>query len=175
MSENIELPVDVKNDLQLAFNLYKNENNKINKLKLRTILFSFVMYKYSSSEINEFIESKTANDKEYYSFDDVCDLVKEKLSESKSRESDELFNYIVNNKNNKSENNRMTKKQLQNAFEENEIHLEPNEIDEMLEYMNKEEGFEEEEENEEEEDDVKNRKYNDVGRSEFKKFFVKQK
>ena len=123
------------------------------------------------SDINCF----KANDKEYYSFDDVCDLVKEKLSESKSRESDELFNYIVNNKNNKSENNRMTKKQLQNAFEENEIHLEPNEIDEMLEYMNKEEGFEEEENEEEEEDDVKNRKYNDVGRSEFKKFFVKQK
>ena len=62
MSDNIELPIDVKNDLLLAFNLYKNENNKINKLKLRTILFSFVMYKYSSSEINEFIESKTLQD-----------------------------------------------------------------------------------------------------------------
>ena len=62
MSDNIELPIDVKNDLLLAFNLYKNENNKINKLKLRTILFSFVMYKYSSSEINEFIEAKTLED-----------------------------------------------------------------------------------------------------------------
>ena len=78
MSEVIELPIDVKNDLQLAFNLYKNENNKINKLKLRTILFSFVMYKGSSSEINEFIETKTLKEKEYYTFDDVCDLVKEK-------------------------------------------------------------------------------------------------
>ena len=174
MSENIELPIDVKNDLQLAFNLYKNENNKINKLKLRTILFSFVMYKYSSSEINEFIETKTLKDKEFYTFDDVCDLVKEKLIESKSRESDELFDYIVSNKNNKNEINRMTKKQLMNAFEENEIHIEPNEIEEMLEYMNKDEATEEEE-NEEDEENHKNNKFNDVGRAEFKKFFVKQK
>ena len=174
MSENIELPIDVKNDLQLAFNLYKNENNKINKLKLRTILFSFVMYKYSSSEINEFIETKTLKDKEFYTFDDVCDLFKEKLTESKSRESDELFDYIVSNKNNKNEINRMTKKQLMNAFEENEIHIEPNEIEEMLEYMNKDEATEEEE-NEEDEENHKNNKFNDVGRAEFKKFFVKQK
>ena len=174
MSENIELPIDVKNDLQLAFNLYKNENNKINKLKLRTILFSFVMYKYSSSEINEFIETKTLKDKEFYTFDDVCDLVKEKLTESKSRESDELFDYIVSNKNNKNEINRMTKKQLMNAFEENEIHIEPNEIEEMLEYMKKDEATQEEE-NEEDEENHKNNKFNDVGRAEFKKFFVKQK
>ena len=174
MSEIIELPIDVKNDLQLAFNLYKNEYNKINKLKLRTILFSFVMYKGSSSEINEFIESKTLKDKEYYTFDDVCDLVKEKLAEAKSKESDELFDYIVSNKNNKNELNTMTKKQLINAFEENEIHIEPNEIDEMLEYMNKEEGAEAEEK-EEDEENIENRKYNDVGRFEFKKFYVKQK
>ena len=168
MSEKQELPVDIKNDLQLAFNLYKNENNKINRLKLRTILFSFVMYKSSSSEINEFIASKTASDKEYYSFDDVCDLVKEKFKESKSKESDELFDYIVNSKNNKSENNIMTKKQLMNAFEENEIHLEQSEIDEMLEYMNKNEVDEDKE-------NKKNKKFNDVGRYEFKQFFTKQK
>ena len=156
MSDNIELPIDVKNDLLLAFNLYKNENNKINKLKLRTILFSFVMYKYSSSEINEFIEAKTLEDKEYYTFDDVCDLVKEKLTESKSRESDELFDYIVSNKNKNSEINKMTKKQLMNAFEENEIHIEPNEIEEMLEYMNKDEATQEEEN---EEDEEKNKIY----------------
>ena len=172
MSEIIELPIDVKNDLQLAFNLYKNEYNKINKLKLRTILFSFVMYKGSSSEINEFIESKTLKDKEYYTFDD--DLVKEKLAEAKSKESDELFDYIVSNKNNKNELNTMTKKQLINAFEENEIHIEPNEIDEMLEYMNKEEGAEAEE-NEDDDENKKEKKFNDVGRFEFKKFYVKQK
>ena len=176
MSDNIELPIDVKNDLLLAFNLYKNENNKINKLKLRTILFSFVMYKYSSSEINEFIEAKTLEDKEYYTFDDVCDLVKEKLTESKSRESDELFDYIVSNKNKNSEINKMTKKQLMNAFEENEIHIEPNEIEEMLEYMKKDEVTKEEENEEDEEKNKnKNKKKNEVDRTEFKKFFVKQK
>ena len=172
MSEKEELPVDIKNDLQLAFNLYKNENNKINRLKLRTILFSFVMYKSSSSEINEFIASKTASDKEYYSFDDVCDLVKEKFKESKSKESDELFDYIVNSKNNKSENNTMTKKQLMNAFEENEIHLEQSEIDEMLEYMNKNEI---DEENNEDEENKKNKKLNNIGKYEIKQIFNKKK
>ena len=39
MSEKQELPVDIKNDLQLAFNLYKNENNKINRLKLNNSFF----------------------------------------------------------------------------------------------------------------------------------------
>ena len=34
-----ELSIDLKNDIELAFNLFKNENNKINKLKLRTMLF----------------------------------------------------------------------------------------------------------------------------------------
>ena len=68
----------------------------------------------------------------------------------------------------------MTKKQLMKAFEENEINIEPNEIEEMLEYMNKDEAIEEEE-NEEDEENGKNSKFNEVGRDEFKKFFVKQK
>ncbi len=44
----------------------------------------------------------------------------------------------------------------------------------MLEYMNKEEGAEAEEK-EEDEENMEGRKYNDVGRFEFKKFYVKQK
>ena len=177
MSDDNELPIDVKNDLELAFNLYKNEYNKINKLKLRTILFSFVMYKSTSNEINEFIESKTLDGKEQYTFEDVCDLVKDKLRESKSRESDELFNYIANNKSNKLENVRVNKKQLMNAFKENEIAIDESDIDKMLEYMNKDENLEgEEKENEEEEDDVvQNKKFNDVGRYEFKRFYASQK
>ena len=31
MSENKEIPADIKNDIKLAFDLYKNEKNKINK------------------------------------------------------------------------------------------------------------------------------------------------
>ena len=134
MSEETEIPLDIKNDIKLAFNLYKNENIKINKLKLRTLLFSFIMYKYSASDINQFIESRTLKEKELYSFDDVCDLIKEKLIESKERDSDELFNYIVNNKN---ENSKMSKAQLQEAFKSNDIDVDEKEIDKMMEYMKK--------------------------------------
>ena len=134
MSEETEIPLDIKNDIKLAFNLYKNENNKINKLKLRTLLFSFIMYKYRASDIDQFIESRTLKEKELYSFDDVCDLIKEKLIESKERDSDELFNYIVNNKN---ENSKMSKAQLQEAFKSNDIDVDEKEIDKMMEYMKK--------------------------------------
>ena len=90
------------------------------------------MYKYSASDINDFIESRTLKEKELYNFDDVCDLIKEKLAESKERDSDELFNYIVNNKN---ENSKMTKKQLKDAFDSNHIDVDEKEIDKMIEYM----------------------------------------
>ena len=154
MSDDIEIPLDIKNDIELAFNLYKNENNKINKLKLRTILFSFVMYKFSASDINDFIESRTLKEKELYSFDDLCDLVKEKLLESKERDADELYNYILNrndikkdknkntnkdlNSNNKTENARcLTKNGLINAFKSAtiDINIDEKDIDKMLEYM----------------------------------------
>ena len=174
MAEENEIPLDIKNDIQLAFNLYKNENNKINKLKLRTILFSFVMYKYSASDINQFIESRTLKEKEFYSFDDVCDLVKEKLLESKERESDELFNYIVNNKKEKIEINKMNKTQLSQAFKENEINIEESELDKMIDYMNKKD-VEEEEEEDDENKEKKSKKEGEVGRNEFKKFFIEQK
>src|SRR5688500_7419273 len=50
-----EMSEDLKNDLLLAYNLYKNDEGKINKLKLRTLLFSFAMYKSSPKDINDFI------------------------------------------------------------------------------------------------------------------------
>ena len=175
MSDDTEIPLDLKNDIQLAFNLYKNENNKINKLKLRTILFSFIMYKYSASDINDFIESRTLKEKELYNFDDVCDLIKEKLAESKERDSDELFNYIVNNKN---ENSKMTKKQLKDAFDSNHIDVDEKEIDKMIEYMKRKQVEENEmgldgEENEEEKKKATLSK--DISRSQFKQFYVEQK
>ena len=173
MSEETEIPLDIKNDIKLAFNLYKNENNKINKLKLRTLLFSFIMYKYSASDINQFIESRTLKEKELYSFDDVCDLIKEKLIESKERDSDELFNYIVNNKN---ENSKMSKAQLQEAFKSNDIDVDEKEIDKMMEYMKKKQ-FEESEENESPEDEEKKKATlsKDITRNQFKQFYVEQK
>ena len=185
MSEETEIPLDIKNDIELAFNLYKNENNKINKLKLRTLLFSFIMYKYSASDINEYIESRTLKEKELYTFDDVCDLVKEKLLDSKARDSDELFNYIVNNKN---ENSKMTKHQLSEAFKSNQIEVDEKELDKMIEYMkrgqndeNRKEQEEENVENEEREKEEggkkKKKKSNskDVTREQFKNFYVEQK
>jgi len=182
MSEETDIPLDIKNDIELAFNLYKNENNKINKLKLRTILFSFIMYKYSASDINEFIESRTLKEKELYNFDDVCDLVKEKLNESKERDSDELFNYIVNNK----EKNKMTKKQLVEAFKGNDIDVDEKEIDKMLDYMRRknleeeEDQEEKEKEKEKEEDGESQNKHKetlskDITRNQFKQFYVEQK
>ena len=170
MSEDNDIPLDIKNDIQLAFNLYKNENNKINKLKLRTILFSFIMYKYSASDINEYIESRTLKEKELYSFDDVCDLIKEKLAESKERDSDELFNYIVNNKN---ENSKMTKKQLETAFKSNDIDVEEKELDKMMEYMKRKQI----EENDYEDDEAKKKATlsKDIARNQFKQFYVEQK
>ena len=185
MSEDTEIPLDIKNDIELAFNLYKNENNKINKLKLRTLLFSFIMYKYSASDINEYIESRTLKEKELYTFDDVCDLVKEKLLDSKARDSDELFNYIVNNKN---ENSKMTKNQLAEAFKSNQIEVDEKELDKMIEYMkrgqndeNRKEQEEENVENEEREkeeggeDEKKKSNSKDVTREQFKNFYVEQK
>ena len=185
MSEDTEIPLDIKNDIELAFNLYKNENNKINKLKLRTLLFSFIMYKYSASDINEYIESRTLKEKELYTFDDVCDLVKEKLLDSKARDSDELFNYIVNNKN---ENSKMTKNQLAEAFKSNQIEVDEKELDKMIEYMkrgqndeNRKEQEEENVENEEMEkeeggeDEKKKSNSKDVTREQFKNFYVEQK
>ena len=185
MSEETEIPLDIKNDIELAFNLYKNENNKINKLKLRTLLFSFIMYKYSASDINEYIESRTLKDKELYTFDDVCDLVKEKLLDSKARDSDELFNYIVNNKN---ENSKMTKNQLAEAFKSNQIEVDEKELDKMIEYMKRgqndenrkqqeEENVENEEREKEEggEEEKKKNNSKDVTREQFKNFYVEQK
>lgn len=188
MSEETEIPLDIKNDIELAFNLYKNENNKINKLKLRTLLFSFVMYKYSASEINEFIESRTLKEKELYSFDDVCDLVKEKLLESKERDSEELYNYILNNKTqnkqkkDKEKPKKVTKSILSSAFESSNIDIEEKEIEQMLEYMKRkqiEETDEAEieqqpEENEKEKNNDK-KKETSITMSQFRQFYVEQK
>ena len=132
MSEHKEIPADIKNDIKLAFDLYKNENNKINKLKLRTLLFSFIMYKSSPSDINDYIDSKESNGKELYSFEDVCDLINDRLEEAKESDADELYDYIVNNKNDSS---KISKKQISNAFSSCNIDVDEKEIDRMIDYI----------------------------------------
>ena len=174
MSEHKEIPADIKDDIKLAFDLYKNENNKINKLKLRTLLFSFIMYKSSPSEINEYIDSKETNGKELFTFDDVCDLITEKFEEAKESDADELYDYIVNNKNDSS---KITKKQISNAFQSCNIDLDEKEIDKMIDYMkhkkNEEEENEEDGELKKSKSGVKENKY--ITRGEFKEFYVEQK
>ena len=147
MSDSKEIPVDLKDDIKQAFDLYKNENNKINKLKLRTMLFSFVMYKSSSSDINDYIDSKLSNDKELYSFDDVCDLINDKFEEAKENDADELYDYIVNNK---TDDSKITKKQISNAFKSCNIDVDVKEIDKMIEYIKKKKNKEGEKERENE-------------------------
>ena len=170
MSEENEIPLDVKNDVQLAFNLFKNEKNKVNKLKLRTILFSFVMYKFSASDINSFIEN-VMGDKELFSFEDVCDLVNMRLQEAKEREADELFNYI--SVKNKSENAKLTKNSFKEAFNE-QVEIEDKEIEKMMQYMIKGDEKENEEENQEEEEANKTSGEPAISRSQFKKFYCEK-
>ena len=179
MSEIKEIPADIKNDIKQAFDLYKNENNKINKLKLRTMLFSFVMYKNSSSDINDYIDSKLSNEKELYSFDDVCDLINDKYEEAKENDADELFDYIMNNKNDE----KITKKQISKAFESSNIDVDEKEIDKMIEFIKKKknnntEGEGGENENEQKiEKKTSNLKDNNgyITRDEFRDFYVEQK
>ena len=175
MSEQKEIPADIKNDIKLAFDLYKNENNKINKLKLRTLLFSFIMYKSSPSDINEYIDSKESNGKELYSFDDVCDLINEKFEEAKEKDADELYHYIVNNKN---DNSKINKEQIKNAFDSCNIDLDEKEIDKMIDYIKHKKKNGEGENLEKEEKDKTNdgnKENNYITREEFKEFYVEQK
>lgn len=78
MINSEEISEDLKNDLMLAFNLYKNDKNIVNKLKMRTLLFSFVMYKSSPKDINDYIAEFYPNKSEY-TFNDLCKLVQHKL------------------------------------------------------------------------------------------------
>ena len=66
----------------------------------------------------------------------------------------------------------MNKKQLMEAFKDNEINITESELDKMFEYMQKKEN-EEDEENDENDD--KKSKTNDIGRNGFKKFYIERK
>jgi len=181
MTEEVEMPLDIKTDIEIAFNLMKSENNTINKLKLRTLLFSFVMYKYSAYDINKYIESKSSPNQEIFTFDEVCFLINEKLKEARERESDELFNYIAKKK---GESSKVTRGDLDKIFKTYDLGLEEEELDKMIDYMNKKNDSEHDEfyveENEEEDDDDmkkrekhKNSKF--VTRNQFKKFYTETK
>lgn len=73
-----EISEDLKNDLLVAFNLYKNEEGLISKLKLRTLLFSFAMYKSAPKDINDYIAEYFPKQEEF-TFDNLLKLVFNKL------------------------------------------------------------------------------------------------
>ena len=122
---------DLKNDLQLAFNLYKNDENKINKLKLRTILFSFAMYKSSPKQINDYISEFFPKEDEF-TFEQVCRLIYYKLKNIKEIESESLFSIINGGKIQSS----FSKADLNKAFETTGIEISDREINEMMAFMN---------------------------------------
>jgi hypothetical protein len=75
---NEEMSDDLKNDLEIAFDIFKNEHNKLTKLKLRTLLFSFAMYKSSAKDINDYI-LENLDKKDDYTFEDLHKLVFQKM------------------------------------------------------------------------------------------------
>ena len=191
LSQNIssEMPLDVKTDLKIAFDFMKNETNTINRLKLRTLVFSFVMYKYSAKEINEYIEEQMkdlgmSDDQENFTFEELCAIISPRLEEAKERESDELFNYISSKKNYV---NKISKKELENIFNNYKLGIEQEDLNKMINYMVStdevgqnnellsEENEEDEEENKIEENIKKKKKINSVTREQFKKFYTEKK
>ena len=129
-SANDEIDQELKNDLLLAFNIYKNDENKINKLKLRTILFSFVWYKSSARNINEFI-SEIFPSKDEFTFENLVKLVNKRIKLSKEKEAEDLFNYINGGK----VTSIINETDLYNAFEVNQIEISEREIHEMIGFM----------------------------------------
>ena len=177
MGDDNEIPLDLQNDIKLAFDLYKNEKEKINKLKLRTLLFSFCMYKNSASDINEYIETETDPDKEEFDFDIVCLLVNQKLKSAKNKDADEIFNYMISNKNDKNDTDNLKSEDFSKAFKKYGIDASDAEIGEMMKYMTRkqkktrDESDEDEEEEEEQEEDIPEK----ITKAQFKKFYTANK
>ena len=183
-----EMPLDIKTDLKIAFDFMKNEKNTINKLKLRTLIFSFVMYKYSAKDINEYIEDQMKElgmpeDQENFTFDELCTIISDRLEDARERESDELFNYIASKKNHV---DKITKRELENIFDTYKLGVDKEDLEKMMNYManndeteqNEELLMEENEEDEEEnkiEEIKKKKKINSVTREQFKKFYTEKK
>ena len=170
--EQREMSIDIKNDILLAFNLYKNENNKINKLKLRTLLFSFVMYKNSAEEINKYIENQTKPEQEEFDFDEVCEMVNLKLKASKEKEADEVFNYICQ----KNDNHFLRENDFVRAFKNNEIDISLKEIKEMMKFIanhkNQNDEDEKDEENFECNEEEEEKEIEKVSKAQFKGFYI---
>ena len=154
-----EMPFDLKNDIKIAFDIFKNENNKINKLKLRTLLFSFIMFKSTAGDINKYIEEKTSPTQNLFNLDEVYYLIQGKIHEAKLKEANELINFV--NGNDKADT--VYESNLSKAFQKHKIDISDDEIKEMILYMNQEEV-----------EDINNPDKNDycVSTEKFKNFYT---
>ena len=137
MTDKDEIPFELKNDIKIAFDLFKNENNKITKVKLRTLLFSFIMFKSSASEINKYIEDTLSPKQELFDLDDLNLLIKLKLKEAKFKEANELIYAISGNEN----SDIVKESDFLRVLQKHKIDMNEKEVKEMFQYINGEEEF----------------------------------
>lgn len=145
-----EMRPELKDDIKLGFDLFKNDNNKINKLKLRTMLFSYCMYKGTPQEINDYIEQNTSPDQELFSFEEVCKLINFKNRTAKEKEAYEMYSALTNQG-----KNELTDVSLRQAFLDSQINISMKEVWELMKFMEAEEKEHEEGEEPPEEEKVK--------------------
>lgn len=135
-----ELNEDIKNDLFLGFNLMKNNRDKLSKLKLRSLLFNFAMYKSSPNEINDYINEVFPRQDEF-SYDDFLRLVTLKYSYLKEKEFEDTWNLFSSSKHGQS-----NKEELVKCFVDGGIDVNEKEVEEMVWFINKgKDGFSKEE------------------------------
>ena len=132
MSDKIEIPFELKNDIKIAFDLFKSESNKITKLKLRTLLFCFIMFKSRAAEINRYIEETISPTQEFFNFDEFSLLIKLKLKEAKLKEANELL-YAING-NDTSEI--VKESDFLKLLQKHKIDMNENEVKEMFQFIN---------------------------------------
>ena len=132
MTDKDEIPFELKNDIKIAYDLFKNESNKITKLKLRTLLFSFIMFKSSAGEINKYIEDTISPSQELFDLDELYLLIKLKLKEAKEKEADELI-YVING----NETSEIVKESdFLKILQKHKIDMNEKDVQEMFQYMN---------------------------------------
>ena len=132
MTDKDEIPFELKNDIKIAYDLFKNESNKITKLKLRTLLFSFIMFKSSAGEINKYIEDTISPTQELFDLDELYLLIKLKLKEAKEKEADELI-YAING----NETSEIVKESdFLKILQKHKIDMNEKDVKEMFQYMN---------------------------------------
>ena len=158
MTDKDEIPFELKSDIKIAFDLFKNETNKINKLKLRTLLFSFIMFKCTAGEINRYIEETISPTQEFFTLEELYLLIRLKLTEAKLNEANELI-YSING-NDTSEV--VKQSDFLKALQRHKIDMNETEVNEMFQYING---------NIDEENNSSNKKQNTVSTENLKNFY----